>query len=238
MTISIVHQIDSAKDEICFALRSTIYGRHYGNIPIDSFVDEFDRFDEHGQRRSHLLGAWSEKELLGTCRLIHYVLSEFKPDQSEIANLFDIDWQCLADIVGVPKQSMHVAEIGKFAIASCTEAIHVKKGLLRNVGFQAISMGADIVLAVMTPQVERTAARRAGAIFHRTTAQIRRDQTDVKKLMLKHHDYFLPGLRKYGLDPAMDEVETASDTALDMVIYGLKDGPSLWWILPTQLASL
>lgn len=238
MTISIVHQIDSAKDEVYFALRSAIYGRHYGNIPRDSFVDEFDLFDEHGQRRSLLLGAWSDEQLLGTCRIIHYGLNESEPEQSEIANLFDIDWQSLSERVGVPKQSLQVAEISKFAIANCNEAIQVKKGLLRSVGYQAISMDADIVLAVMTPQVERTAARRTGANFHRTTAQIRRDQTDVKKLMLKHHDYFLPGLRRYGLDPAIDEVETASDTALDMLIYGLKDGPSLWWILPTQLASL
>lgn len=222
----------------CYSLRATQYGRYYRNIPATNFSDEFDTavpIDEF--RVSHLFGVLRSGSVVGTCRLIHSVAPNSMLLKSEVCELFDLQWSHLADLVGVPVQNLSVGELGRFSIAEGEDSREIKWMLLRTSGKHAMSLGIQVVIAIMPPAVER-AARNSGTSFHRLEGvKLRRDDDIRKRYLLRHHDYFLPTFSKSGLDIDRQHLESMDSTALDKLLSGVSDGPALWWIRAEDLAN-
>ena len=222
----------------CFALRASLYGHFYRNIPLESFSDEFDlAITDDGHRASRLLGVFRSDSLVGTSRLVHSVNPTSTQQFSEVRELYDLEWEHLAMVCGIPIRDLSVGELGKFSVLENEDSREIKWMLLSGAGSYAVRCGIQIVIAIMPPAVER-AARRAGAYFMQFEGVcLRREGIDRKRYLLRYHDYFLPVFRKSGLEIDTDYLERSAPIVLDMLLSGAVDGPKLWWIRSEDLAK-
>ena len=235
----IVIPVDSQEQRsACYALRAAQYGRHYRNIPSTEFSDEFDTtVSLDGSRISQLFGAYRDGSLVGTCRLVRSINPSSASVKSEVFELFDLRWDHLADIAGISTDELSVCELGKFAVAEGEDSREIKWTLLSSSGKFALDLGIQVVVAIMPPTVER-AARHAGVFFNRLNdVKLRRDDNHRKRYLIRYHDYFLPMLRKAGLDIDCEHLECVDPIVLDMLLSGVSDGPALWWIRSRDLAN-
>jgi hypothetical protein len=228
---------DDEVEEACFALRAAQYARHYSNIPADRLTDEFDTaLLPDGRRVAQIVAATVDDVVVGTLRLVLSRHPEFPGLQSDVAELMTFDWVEVARLVGVPAEAVVVGELGRFAVGRGPNRM-TKWAMIREGGRLAANRGIHVLLSLMPAVVER-AVRQAGFHWRRVAgARLRRDHADLRCVLLRYHDYFLPALRKLGLDVHTDRLATASAAALEMMVAGSPDGPALWWNTPAELAA-
>jgi hypothetical protein len=99
------------------------------------------------------------------------------------------------------------------------------------VGDEARFLGIDMLLAIMPGFVVKSVAE-CGVHFQPwASARCRRATLDNLRILLRYHDYFLPMLRKRGLEIDPDALERTQNVAnLQALVSDCPDGPSLWFI--------
>jgi N-acyl-L-homoserine lactone synthetase len=222
----------------CYALRAAEYSRYYRNVPRDLFTDEFDQAaSAEREKVCHLVAVWDGDTIVGTIRLLLSRHPRHPELRSEVADLMDFDWADLAQAVGVRPEKLVIGEVGKFAVPRCRHTRIAKWLVFIGAGSIALDLGMHAVVAIMSRPVER-AVRHAGIFFHRLeSAHLRRHDSDLNRLMLRYHDYFLPSLGRMGLDIDADQLAAADSGTLEMLLAGSADGPVLWWITPAEMAN-
>src|SRR5262245_26033870 len=143
--------------DACFALRASQYGRYYSNIPDGRFADEFDTAllpdDRPG---AEVVAATVGGTVVGTIRLVLSVHPSFPGLRSEAAEFMSFDWAEVARLAGVPAGGLVAGEVGKFAVAACQDRQAVKWAVVSGAGHLAARRGMHVILALMTPLVERS----------------------------------------------------------------------------------
>jgi hypothetical protein len=215
-----------------YRLRAVEYHRLYRNIPAGEWQDELDEAVlPDGRPQSVTLLAEQDGEAVGTARLTLIRHPNYAGLRTDCQRLMDFDLDQLLRVAGFDPERVVVGEVSRLAIARDGDSLSAKRCVYARVGDEAKRLGMDIVLAVM-PQFVVQSAYEGGIHFVRwQSARCRRATLEDMRVLLRYHDYFLPMLRKRGLEIDPQALErTRNVAALQAFVSDCPDGPFLWFV--------
>jgi hypothetical protein len=215
-----------------YSLRAVEYRRLYRNIPAGEWQDEFDAAVlPDGRPQSVTLLAEQDGEAVGTARLTLIRHPRYPGLTSDCQQLMDFDLDQLLQAAGFDPGRALVGELGKFAITRDGDRLAAKRCVVARVGDEAKYRGIDLILAIMPRFVLQSGAE-SGVHFRRwEPARCRRATLKDLRVLLRYHEYFLPMLRKRGLEIDPEALEhTRYLAALQAFVSDCPDGPFLWFI--------
>jgi hypothetical protein len=227
-------QLPNERQQV-YHLRATEYGRLYRNIPTGEWHDEFDEaLLPDGRPQSVTLLAEHDGKDIGTARLTLARHPRYPGLTADCDRLMDFDLDQLLRAAGLDPQRAVVGEAGRLAIARDGATLSAKLCVLSRLGGEARILGIDLLLAIAPCWVfQRVAEGFASIGIHFRCwepARLRRTTLEQIRLLLRYHDYFLPTLRKRGLEIDPEALERAKNlAALQAIASDCPDGTSLWF---------
>lgn len=226
-----VAETEKEREQV-YSLRAAEYARYYANIPSEAFHDELDEAVlPDGRPRSVLILAEQDGWAAGTVRLSVGRNPGWPEITCDSAMLMDFDLDAVVQQVGCDPGRAVIGEVGRYAIGRDGDVTAVKRAVVSSIGDQAALLGINVILAIMSPAVAR-GVREQGVPFTRwRPARLRRTKLAEVRTLLCYHDYFLPTIRKQGLEIDPSRLDSAANlAALQALIDDCPDGACLWYV--------
>jgi hypothetical protein len=207
------------------------YRRLYRNLPTGEWHDEFDEAVlPDGRPQSVTLLAEQDGKAVGTARLTVIRHPRYPGLAADCLRLMDFDLDQLIRVAGFDPERAVVGELGRFAIARGGDILFAKRIVLARLGDEAKLRGVDLLVAIMPRFVVQSVAE-SGIHFRRwEQAHFRRATLEGLRFLIRYHEYFLPTLRKRGLEIDPEALDRAGNlAALQAFVSDCPDGSSLWF---------